>query len=184
MIFKFKKQTNSKTEARPKLVSGFSLVEIIIYVALLAVFVGVITWSIGSILHTYNRMKDERAVESSAISSMDRMVKEIRNSKSVDLAHTATSTENGYLTLNTYDSVGSSTVVKFYLSNNRVYVDQAGIQMGPLTLENISAPSLVFRYFTNATSTGVKIELGLQSSSSTPINYFYDSAVLRNSYQN
>ena len=30
MIFKFKKQTNSKTEARPKLVSGFSLIEIII----------------------------------------------------------------------------------------------------------------------------------------------------------
>ena len=163
--------------------SGFSLVEIIIYVALLAVLIGAITWSIGSILHTYNRMKDERDIESSAIVSMDRMIKEIRNAKSVDLANSATSMPNGYLTLNGFDSVGSSTSIKFYLLNNRVYVDQAGVQLGPLTLENISVSSLVFRYFANASSTGVKIELGLQSSSSTPVNYFYDSAVLRNSYQ-
>ncbi len=172
---------NSKKNFNGK---GFSLIEVIIYVALLAVLIGAITWSIGSILHTYNRMKDERDMESSAISSMDRMVKEIRNAKSVDLLHSATSTSNGYLTLNGFDSVGSSTVIKFYLSNSRVYVDQAGIQLGPLTLENILVPSLVFRYFTNASSSGVKIELGLQSSSSTPVNYFYDSAILRNSYQN
>ncbi|MFA6463549.1 MAG: prepilin-type N-terminal cleavage/methylation domain-containing protein [Candidatus Paceibacterota bacterium] len=163
---------------------GFSLVEVIVYIALLSILIGAITWSLGSVLHSYNKMKDERALESSAIISMDRMIKEIRNSKSVDLAHSATSTSDGYLTLNGYDSNGSSTVIKFYRSNNRIYIDQGGVQLGPLTLENIEVPSLVFRYFTNASSTGVKIELGLQSSSSTLINYFYDSAILRNSYQN
>lgn len=161
--------------------AGFSLIEIIIYVALLAVLIGAITWSIGSILHTYNRMKDTRAVLNSAMASMDRMTREIRNSKSVDLANTATSTPNGYLTLNDFDSSGSSTIIKFYLSDGRIYVDQAGTQLGPLTLENTYVSSLIFRYFTSASSTGVKIEMAIQSSS-TPANNFYDSAVLRGSY--
>ena len=161
--------------------SGFSLVEMIIYVALLAVLVGAVTWSIASILHSYNRMKDERSVENSAVASMDRMIKEIRNSKSIDLAHSATSTANGYLTLNDFDSSGNPTTIKFYLQNNRIYVDQGGVQLGPLTLENTTVPSLVFRYFTNASSTGVKVEMAIQAST-TPVDYFYDSAILRGSY--
>ena len=162
---------------------GFSLVEIIIYISLLAILTGAITWSIASILHSYNRMKDARAVENSAMASMDRMVKEIRNSKSVDLVHTATSTANGYLTLNDFDSNGNSETIKFYLLNNRIFVDQNGSQMGPLTLESITVSSLVFRYFTNASSTGVKIEMAIQAST-TPVINFYDSAVLRGSYEN
>ena len=161
--------------------SGFSLVEIIIYVAMLAILIAAITWSIASILHSYNRMKDERSVENSAMAAIDRMEKEIRNSKSVDLLNTATSTSNGYLTLNDFDSSGTPEIIKFYLLNNRIYVDQNGSELGPLTLENTLVSSLVFRYFSNASSTGIKIEMAIQASS-TPVDNFYDSAVLRGSY--
>ena len=162
---------------------GFSLVEIIMYISLLAVFVGAITWSLSVILHSYNKMKNERAIENSAMVSMNRMVQEIKNSKSVDLANTATSTQNGYLTLNNFDLYQNPGNVKFYLLNNRIYEDKNGVTLGPLTSEDVNVSSLVFRYFTNASSTGIKIEMAIQAAS-LQVNNFYDSAVLRNSYEN
>ena len=141
--------------------SGFSLIEIIIYISLLAIFIGAITWSFSVIFHSYNRMKNERAVENSAMVSMDRIVREIRNSKSVDLVNTATSTPNGYLTLNNFDSYQNPGTVRFYLLDNRIYEDKNGTTLGPLTSEDTDVSSLVFRYFTSASSTGIKIEMAI-----------------------
>ena len=41
MIFKFRKQNNSKTIARPKLVCGFTLVELMMVVAIIGIFAAV-----------------------------------------------------------------------------------------------------------------------------------------------
>ncbi|MEI6478662.1 MAG: type II secretion system protein [bacterium] len=177
----------SKTKKKEKDIKlgslkGFSLIETIIYVSLLSILISAIAWSVTSIFHSYNKMDDTRQVENSAMLSMDRMVKEIRNSRSVDLSNTATSTPNGYLTLNDFDQEGDPETMKFYLLNDRVYADKNGVQLGPLTLDNVVVSSLVFRYFPNGNSAGIKIELGLKTPSGV-VNNFYDSAVLRNSYQ-
>ncbi len=161
--------------------SGYSLVETIIYIALLCILISAIIWSTASIVKAYKKMRTIRDVENSAVAAMDRMEREIRDADSVNASQSTFGTSNGVLTLNGNTPTGTSETLKFYLTNGVLYVDQNGTQLGPLTLSDVTVSNLTFNYFSNSNSSGVQILMTLQTSG-TPAKSFEDSAVLRGSY--
>jgi Tfp pilus assembly protein PilW len=166
---------------------GFTLVETIFYLTFLLILLAVVIMLVLSLARTYQTIQSTKNLESSAVFSMERMTREIRNATSVDTLHSVLATSTaGVLALNTTDDSGNPQTVKFYLapSTGALSVDSKGIYVGPLTLSGVTVNELEFQLSTSTNSQAVKIDLGLTSvvgSASTTTN-FYSTIVLRGSY--
>ncbi|HAO64447.1 TPA: hypothetical protein DCQ44_00500 [Candidatus Taylorbacteria bacterium] len=166
---------------------GFTMVETIFYLTFLVILLGIMIAMVVSLSKTYQTIQANKNLESSAVFSLERITREIRNSTSVDVTRSALATStSGVLTLNTTDSSGAAEIIKFYLatSTGAVLIDVNGSYFGPLTLSGVKATQLQFRLATSTNSQAVKIDLTLKSNfggASTTKN-FYTTAVLRSSY--
>lgn len=165
----FKSKTNIK---------GFSLIETIVYVTIFSILLASVSYSTMILLSSYQKTKVVRRIENSAIASMDRMEKDIRNSTSVDTANSTFNTSSGSLSL-----ISGSTTTKYYLLNNQIYISENGSVLGPITFSNVRVSSLIFNFISTSTSEAIKIEMTITGDSSTPIKNFYNTAVLRGSYK-
>ncbi len=164
--------------------AGFSLVETIIYIGLLIlIIVAVVNMLIG-MSKAYGFMRLSTQIQTSAIDSLDRVVREIRNAKSVDTAGSTLGTSPGVLTLNSTDDTGSAVTYQFLVSGGVLRIKQNGVDQGPLTLPNVTVSNLVFQRMATGVSQAVKIEMTLVagSGSMTRTAKFYGTAILRDSY--
>ncbi len=134
--------------------------------------------SILAVSTSYKNVKELRAIESSVMISMDRMISEIRNAVSIDSANSTFNSNPGQLSL-----INGTSSKRFYVSNNRIMINEDGL-VGPLTGSDISIVSLVFRSIATTTASAVKIELSLRNvaSSTSLTENFYMTATLRGSY--
>lgn len=164
---------------------GVSLIEALVYVAILAVLVLVIAKSMTTFLGAYKNIREVRKLENSAISSMDRMIREIRNADSVDAINSNFDSSMGVLVLNTSDNSGNPMTVKFYVSDGRVYADENGVSLGPITATGINTTSLMFRLVSTPISEAVKVEMSFLDIGASPDLYrsFFGTALLRGSYE-
>lgn len=164
---------------------GYSLVEALMYIALVAILVSVITYAVQVLFVANSIVRSTRNVENSAIALTDRMVREVRAASSVDVINSVLggNTTEGVLSLIIPNGSGTRTV-KFYLYNERVYVDEDGIQQGPLTLSNTPVSSLQFHRLATTTSEAVKFEVVIIGPPSNPgiSEKFYGTVVLRGAY--
>ena len=163
---------------------GFSLVEAIIYIGLL-VFILVAVISMLLIMgRSYGYLKSSRHIQTSAVTVLDRIIREVRNSESVDVGQSTLGTSPGVLTLNTTSVWGTPQTIQFYVSGGLVRVKQDGVDVGPLTLPDVKLNSLIFKQITTGISEAVKIEMTLETGvgSSTRLANFYGTAILRDSY--
>ncbi len=163
---------------------GFTMVETLFYLAFMVILLGVVIALVISLTKTYQTIQATKNLESSAIFSLERISRDIRNASSVNVAQSTLATSTGALTLNTTDVSGNPQTIKFYLSNNRISVDSSGSYVGPLTLNGVNVNNLEFRLSTSTNSQAIKIILGLSSTvgtASTSRN-FYTTIVLRGSY--
>lgn len=161
---------------------GVTLIEMVVYIALLLVMIIALTYSIRSLLVSYNDLKLERKVEQSALAAMDRITRDIRNATSINAGQSSFGNSNGSLSLNVATSGGGTQATRFYLSGGRVYVDEDGVQVGPLTSSAVTASSLLFRSIATTTSAAVKVELTLSATTTSNQEKFYDTVILRGSY--
>ncbi len=171
---------------------GYSLVETLIYIALLAIIVYALISALVIMTKAYRTTKASKSIENSAMFALDRMVREIRDAKSIDASHSVFGTTPGELYLNTTDTSGTALTDDFYVSGQILRLKQNGVDVGPLTLSGARVTNLVFRSISNAqpsdgtvVSTAVKIEMTIESGtgSSLKSRKFYEAAVLRGSYQ-
>lgn len=157
---------------------GYSLVETIIYVAMLTVLIGAIVYATMILFSVYKRTKTIRSVEVSAIDSMDRIIRDIRNATSVNAGASSFNSSSGILGL-----ISGATTTRFYLNNQRIYVEENGSVLGALTASGANVTSLIFRYIQATSSVAVKVEMTITSSSTPDFSKnFYDTAVVRGSY--
>jgi len=164
---------------------GFSLIEIILYIAILVIVLSVLLKSFSAITISYNKVKSINRIESSVIIGMERMEREIRNATSIDLLQSVFNTSPGSIFLNATDSYGNATTTKFYISNQSLKMMIGGADQGSLVSNQVQVTSLIFVLIDNTNSKEVKIEMTLQSGtgSSLVVKNFYDSVVLRGSYK-
>ena len=165
-------------------VGGYSLVEMIVYLALLTLLTIAIVNATVLMAQSYRNVKAVRSIESSAVSAMDRMEREIRNASNVNGSQTTYNSSPGSLMINTTDASGTAATLRFYLSSNKVMLDRNGASIGPLTSSDSIVSSLIFRSISTSTSAAVKIELTIQSGTTTSYisKNFYDTAIMRGTY--
>lgn len=167
---------------------GFTLVESMIYLAILVFLLAGVINAVITLTSMYRKVRVVRSVESSAVILMDRIIRETRNADSINSAQTSWNISNGSLALNTTDTSGASSVIRFYIATgtSRAMLEENGINLGPLTDSNVRVTSMLFRSYSTSTSAAVKIEMTLESASTSPLyvsRNFYGTAVMRGSYQ-
>ncbi len=165
---------NSKTR-------GFSLVEMLIYMAILVLMLAVIMNIVISVISSGRVIKSLRNIENSTLVSFERITREIRQAGSINTASSVLNTNPSELILNDVDSLGNPRTVRFYLSSGILMMSENGMVAGALTQNNAYVSSLVFRRFSGSNSEGIRTEISIESGTSTHYrtNNFYFSSLSR-----
>ncbi len=141
---------------------GYSLVEMLIYVAILSLISIVIINMLLSFTKSYRVVTALRLAEHSGIDSIERVTRDIRGATTVDSANSTLGTSPGVLTLNSTVN-GTPTITKYYVQNGILEIDVNGSYFGPLTLSSASTTNLIFRKLTSGNSTAVKVDMTVQA---------------------
>jgi type II secretory pathway component PulJ len=162
---------------------GFTLVEMVIYVGLLALmFVAVVNISL-SMSRAYTSLKAAKSLNTSASVVLERITREVRQATSVNDGQSTFGSNPGRLMLNTTES-GSATTIEFYLDGGIVKVNKGGVLEGQLSLPSATTTSLIFRKINASSSEAVRITMTVESGENERhrAESFYATVVLRGSY--
>jgi len=155
-----------------KMKKGFTLIETIIYTAIIAVIFILVVNSLSIVIKAFNQGRVAIKINNSAEVAMERMTREIRFAYDID-----GSSDLSHLVLNTD--------VEFYLDSGKIMIIDRGTNAVALTSDDLTVTNLIFRQINSSSvSKAVKIEMAIQGSSG---NYqktenFYNTAILRGSY--
>ncbi len=164
--------------------NGYTLAEMIVYLSIFTVMSIAVINSLIVVMNSFNTTRTNRDLLESASSSIERMSREIRQAKSIDTTNSSLDTDPGVLQLNSTDSSGNSTLIKFSTSNGALNLYQGGVLTGNLLGQNITVTSLVFRRINTTVGEAVKIEMTLEDTASKDqkTSNFYDTIILRGEY--
>ncbi|MFZ2303483.1 MAG: hypothetical protein WAV98_01675 [Minisyncoccia bacterium] len=171
---------------------GFTLVEMIIYIAFFAVLSVLSINATILVMKSFYTLRINQSISQSATTALERMSREIRNAYDIDTLNSTLTTSPGRLTLLTKTDAGALTTAEFYVTaGNQINMKVGGVDNGSLMTKTVTATNLVFRSITttNASTTvskAVKIEMTLRDSRDTRSGFtkevkFYDTIVLRGS---
>jgi type II secretory pathway pseudopilin PulG len=159
---------------------GYSLVEMLIYVAILSIITFVLANTVLSFTRSYRDLASLRIVDHSGIDAMERMTRDIRASYAVDTANSILGTSPGVLTLlSTINGVTKTT--KFYLNNGVIKVDVNGSYFGPLTLQKATINNLVFNVLDSGISKAVKVDMTVSAAlgTTTKTKKYHSTIILK-----
>ncbi len=163
---------------------GMTLVEVLVYISMLVMLLGVITQSVLMLSTHYRAVRNTRDLEDSAINVMDRLVREARNATDVLPIAVGSFATTTFITTDTVTE--QSTTTSFYVVDDTLRISENGIDLGPLTKESVKVTGFDVTIIQNSNSKAIKIELSLVSDEATPAviaKVFYNSVVIRGSYQ-
>ena len=165
-------------------ISGFSIVEIIVYLAIFTSISILVINSFIIILSSFNTTNTNRKLLESGSIIMERVSREIRQAKSIDIANSSLNTSPGVLQLNSVNSEGDTKIIKLIVEGQNFNLYQNGDLTGNLLSQNISMDSLIFGRIATTNGEAVKIEMALQFSdgSNPKTENFYNTIILRGGY--
>lgn len=157
---------------------GFTLIEILIYAALLVLLIVLMANSVASLSHIITEAKTERTLRSSAETALERITREIRFAETVNTSSSVFGAHPGTLVLTSIDPFTESPqTVTISVASNRVTIQEGTGPIEELTSDNAIVSNLVFRHMLNSgTSESIRTELTIGASS------FYTTTGLRRSY--
>ncbi|MEK7585745.1 MAG: hypothetical protein AAB477_00725 [Patescibacteria group bacterium] len=164
--------------------SGYSIAEIIVYLAVFTLLSITVINSFIVVLGSYNNTRTNRDLLESGSAVIERVSREIRQAKNIDVVNSTLASSPGVLQLNSTTSGGTAMVIKFSVTSGALNLYQDGTLIGNLLGQNVSATALIFRRIVTTNGEAVKIELTLQdtrSKTSLSAN-FYDTIILRGAY--
>lgn len=157
---------------------GFTLIEILIYVALLAVLVAAIVQVIPTLGKSARALRSERRLANAADLAIESLIRDIRQASEIITSSSSFGVNPGVLVLRLPQAPGSQTIVSrtFSLSSSRLQrQDDLGLTEF-LTPPEVLLSNLVFWHKSATTSEIITIQITLDSEN------FYGSAVLRSKY--
>jgi hypothetical protein len=163
---------------------GYSLAETAVYVGLVGLFLLIIVGAALTISSVHRRSRTYLDVNSAAVSAFSRFSRDIRRATSIDAVESTLDSSSGKLVLNMRRDDGTNDVIAYYLSGEKVKIDQNGSYWGDITPESVAVSNLTFRRFIVSTTTAIRIEMTVapDASSTVPALNFYGTYVLRGSY--
>lgn len=165
---------------KPTLQKGFSLVEMIIYVSILSLVMFVVVNTFISFGGTYREVRMHRAIDTSALTSLERMTRDVRGATNIVINQSTLGSTPGVLVLNAVDGAVSTTT-RFYVDDGVLKVDVNSVYSGPLTLTQTSVTSLSFNRLVSTSSEAVKIDMTLQYvyGSTTKTKNYHTTVILK-----
>lgn len=145
----------------PNLKSGYSIVELIIYVAVFAVLTVVIANAFIVLVSFFSQTRTNHDLLDNGNTAMERISYEIRNSTSV-LGTSVLGTSPGVLELDSVDDSNNPRVVRFEMSNGALNLSYDGNLVGNILGPNMVINSLIFTSAQTDNGDVVKIEMILQ----------------------
>lgn len=164
--------------------NGYSIVEIIVYLAIFTTLSVLVINSFIVVLGSFNNTQTNRDLLESGSAVIERVSREIRQAKSIDVVGSVLASSPGALQLNSTTSSGTTTIMKFSVASGALNLYQDGTLVGNLLGQNVSVTTLIFRRIVTTNGEAVKIELTLEdtrSKSSISAN-FYNTIILRGAY--
>ncbi len=159
--------------------SGYSLLELVIYLGLFALISVVMIHSLLTVMRTYAQAAAFRSLQTNGELVMERVTREIRQASTITVGSSTFGVSPGSVTLVGTDENNVSHTVVIRLVNGVIELVDNGVTT-TLTENDVTVESFIVRRFTTITGEGVKIELGMTTENNTVISaYFYDSIVLR-----
>lgn len=158
---------------------GFTLVEMMIYVALMALIVIVIVQSLTVVLKSNRESFAEVNIRNSGYGAMEGIIREIYSSESIDQA------SSGVLQMRQNNGTN---IVKFATSSDSTINFFEGSStlnlIGPLTQRDVWVKSLFFTPINTGKSLAVRIQMELETTieGKTKSEWFNSTAILRGSY--
>lgn len=143
-------KTSSTTRNQER---GFSLIETIIYTALLTLVVSTAIYFMTSVFDAYKKVFAQREVMSGIQFALDLISEETKFAKNIYTPTSVFDNDNGQLSIETTQNPPSgetSTYVDFYLDNGRIYVKREGQTEIPLTSNQVRITKLRFTNLTPA----------------------------------
>lgn len=158
---------------------GFSLIEIMIYLAIFTAVSILVINSFIIIISTFAKIKSNHDLVNSGSNSLERISREIRQAKSIDITSVFDSDSSS---LKLVDPDGTTVVFDKNIDDLRI--SKNGTNIGNLFVNNVSLNKLIFKRIVTTNSEAIKIEIELQDTNdkTNKIEKFYDTVVLRGSY--
>lgn len=138
-----------------KLQTGFTLTEVLIYSAILAIVSLVVIVFINQLLGINETTRRAREATDNARRSLDTIAQEIRHAESVYLPTSTFGSSPGQLSLETLRDVPAdevSTYVDFYIDNEQLFIKREDQGTQRLTSEKVRVTNLTFTNLTGATT--------------------------------
>jgi len=140
---------------------------------------GVVVETLFVITKSYRATAVTRSINISSLLALERMERDIRNASSIDQAQSIFGASPGKLIVLT-----PATTTEFYSDSTGILVKENDIFKDSLTSSLVTPSNLRFYLISTGKSSGIKIELTLQSGTGTTFRSekFYDTVMLRSSY--
>lgn len=158
---------------------GFSLLEMVVYVAILSFVMVVVVNVILALGASWNSLRVSRDINEAALVSLERMGRDIRKALDVDTGASIFASHPGVLVLS------GSPEIEFSLEDGSLIIREDGIDLGALTKSTVDVTNLVFRFVSGSTHRGVRIEMTIEGARGKIVKTknFYLFVTLRAPYQ-
>lgn len=162
---------------------GFSLIEMLFYVALLSLALVGLFETLIAITRSYGSLKNTMTIEREASTLLERILRESRNANEIDTS-SILSVNPGKLILSTTSATGTPRTVEFSMNDGKLVYKENGNLIGNLTSGRTLVTNLIFKGIATGRSSGVKVDMTIESGSgqTKKTENFYATAVLRDSY--
>lgn len=154
-----------------KKTTGFTLIETIIYAAILAIILEISAISFLILSRSFLNIRLVSRINAAAETAIERMAREIRQANDFDQ-----SASPGVLKLKTVNSSGAPTIITFFLDGVRLMIQEGSSTPENLTSFEIETSRLVFYQINTLKSKAIKTEIEMAGKK------FYETIVLRGSY--
>lgn len=185
-IYRHQQKPVLKRVSAAKFLTGFTFVELLVYIGLFAVISVLVVNTILMTIKAFNVFRVSQNINSNAELAMERMTREIRLADEINDVLSVFNGHPGQLFLNTINpQTGATTTIEFFLATTTLMVREAAASAQILTSSKALITNLVFRKITNSDiSKAVKIELEMRSGEGAfqKTEKFYNTAILRRSY--
>ncbi len=162
-----------------KINSGYTLIEMIFYIALFAMLSAVVISSMVTMMKSFKEVGIQREITQGG-EIMERISREIKQANKINSVVDI----NGDLKLDTKDEVGAYKLVEFVLTNSNIRLLENNNYTGDLNSPNIKVVALSFSQINTTKGQAIKISLTISSKhDSQNRNYDYNNTiVLRGNY--
>ncbi len=174
----------ASTRMRRKAFSwGFSMVEMIIYVALLSFFMIVAINGAIIMISSYSKAQSARLLDSSINLLVSKIGREARGATSINDALSIFNQSPGRISFFTTNA-GVSVPLEFYIEGGVLKMKRDGVFIGDVTLPGVSVDEILFKKIDNFGRQAFKMTITLTANKSgqTKTENFYYTTALRGGY--